>query len=60
MMTYHEWYSACKTLEELKAKMITDANVALMMGGNPDRIAAIETAGNDVLKEKGWIDDEDE
>ena len=59
-MTYHESYSACKTLEELKIKMIEDASVALMMGGDPDRIAAIETAGNDVLKEKGWIDDGDE
>ena len=58
-MTYHESYSACKTLEELKIKMIEDASVALTSGGDPDRIAAIETAGNDVLKEKGWIDDED-
>lgn len=57
-MTYYEKYSMLKSEEELKLVMKEDAKVALFLGGNPDRIKAIEDAGNKVANEKGWTEGE--
>ena len=54
-MTYYEAYKNVKTESDLIAMMQRDAIVAVMMlGGNPDRIKAIEDAGNRVSDERGW------
>lgn len=53
-MTYYEKYLLLKSEAELKLAMKEDAKVALFLGGNPDRIKAIEDAGNKVANEKGW------
>ena len=42
------------SLEELIEKGKKDAEVALFLGANPDRMKAIEDAMNEVAKEKGW------
>ena len=54
-MTHYEKYSMLKSEAELKLAMKEDAKVAFLLGGNPDRIKAIEDAGNKVANEKGWM-----
>ena len=58
-MTYYQIYSQLKSEKELKSMMERDAKVALFLGSNPDRIKAIEDAGNKVAREKGWLENED-
>ena len=59
-MTYYEAYSLLKSETELKLAMEQDAKVAIFLGGNPDRLNAIEEAGNKVANEKGWTERESE
>lgn len=56
-MTYYEKYSKLQSEEELKDWMKRDTYAAVVLGNNPDRIKAIEDAGNRVAKEKGWNDE---
>ena len=53
-MTYYEAYCVCKSEDELKRAMKRDAEIAVLFGSNPDRLRAIEDAGNKVMSEKGW------
>jgi hypothetical protein len=53
-MTYYETFSALLSFDELKSEVKHQTVVAILMGGNPDRIKAIEDAMNKVIKEKGW------
>jgi len=56
-MTYYEKFLSAKTEEQLKSMMKQEAEIALFfLGGNPDRIKAIEDAGNRVSDEKGWTE----
>ena len=48
-MTYYEKYSACQTEEQIKEMAIDDTKDALFLGGNPDRIKAIENAMNKAI-----------
>ena len=58
-MTYYEKYSTLPEEVDLKAAMKHDADIVMIFfGGNPDRIKAIEDAGNRVVKEKGWDDEQ--
>ncbi len=50
-MTYYESYKALSSVQEIKEQMISDAKVAVFLGGNPDRIKAIEDAGNKAIQE---------
>ncbi len=50
-MTYYESYKALKTEKMIKDKAISDTKVALFLGGNPDRIKAIEDAMNKAISE---------
>ena len=54
MPTYYEVYSKCNTEKEMITKMKDDTLVAVLLGSNPDRLKAIEDAGNKVSAEKGW------
>lgn len=54
-MTYYNMYKLVATENELLDKMKRDAKVACVWGNNPDRLKAIEDAGNRVAKERGWI-----
>ena len=57
-MTYKEAYRECVTEAEATAMAERDAKLCLLlMGGNPDRLKAIEDAFNEVAKEKGWRTD---
>lgn len=56
-MTYYERYQTAQDKEDLLDMMKDDAIVAMFLGNNPDRIKAIEDAGNRVAKEKGWNDE---
>lgn len=56
-MTYYERYQTAQDKEDLLDMMKDDAIVAVFLGNNPDRIKAIEDAGNRVAKEKGWNDE---
>ena len=53
-MTYKESYMQATSLEDLMEKGKKDAQIALFLGANPDRMKAIEDAMNEVAKEKGW------
>lgn len=53
-MTYYESFSIAETEHDLKILMKESARVAVMFGNNPDRIKAIEDAGNRVAHERGW------
>ena len=53
-MTYKEAYMRSSSFSELKDKVKSDVKIALFLGGNPDRIKAIEDAMNEVATEKGW------
>jgi hypothetical protein len=44
----------CKTEDELREAMREQAEIAIFLGANPDRLRAIEKAGNEVAREKGW------
>ena len=57
MTTYKESYMQLSSLKELTARAIVDTTIALFLGGNPDRIKAIEDAMNEVAPEKGWDGD---
>lgn len=48
-MTYYEAYSACRSEAEIKEMAKRDTKVAIFMGGNPDRIKAIEDAMNKAI-----------
>ena len=54
-MTYYDAYKLVATENELLDKMRRDIKVACVWGNNPDRLKAIEDAGNRVAKERGWI-----
>ena len=56
-MTYYEKYSKLQTEKELKHWMKLDAYAAVVLGNNPDRIKAIDDAGNRVAEERGWHDE---
>jgi hypothetical protein len=51
-MTYLESYRKCKTVEEIKRKVVLDTKVAIFFGANPDRIKAIEDAMNQAIAER--------
>ena len=53
-MTYYEHYLTAHEECDLIAMMKHDAKCAIIFGNNPDRIKAIEDAGNKVAREKGW------
>lgn len=53
-MTYKEAYRKCRDIGELIGKVKHDTEVAMILGGNKDRIKAIEDAMNCVIEEKGW------
>lgn len=53
-MTYYERYQTAQDKNDLLYMMINDATVAVFLGNNPDRIKAIEDAGNKVARERGW------
>ena len=53
-MTYKEAYMKSSSFSELKDMAEADTKIALCLGGNPDRIKAIEDAMNEVVTEKGW------
>lgn len=53
-MTYYEHYLTAQEECDLIAMMKHDAKCAIIFGNNPDRIKAIEDAGNKVAREKGW------
>lgn len=52
-MTYYESYKALQTAEAIKEKAISDTKVAIFLGGNKDRIKAIEDAMNKAINEMG-------
>ena len=51
-MTYLESYRELNSIDAIKRKAKDDAWVAMFMGGNPDRIKAIEDAMNIAIREK--------
>lgn len=53
-MTYYELFSKAENVDELKGMMKKESTIALVLGNNPDRIKAIEDAGNKVATERGW------
>lgn len=54
-MTYYDFFmDFVATEHDLKIQMEKAAKVAVMLGNNPDRIKAIEDAGNRVAHERGW------
>ncbi len=53
-MTYYELFQQAETADELKGMMKKEATIALVLINNPDRIKAIEDAGNKVASERGW------
>ena len=53
-MTYYERYQTAQDKNDLLYMIIKDATVAVVLGNNPDRIKAIEDAGNKVARERGW------
>lgn len=53
-MTYKEAYSKAKDIDELKSMAKQDAKVAVFLGGNPDRLKAIEDAVNEIANQRGW------
>jgi len=53
-MTYYELFSQAKDENELKSLMKKETIIACTFIKNPDRIKAIEDAGNKVAKERGW------
>ena len=57
-MTYKESYMKLSSFSELTDRVKADVKIALFLGGNPDRIKAIEDAMNEVATEKGWNDGE--
>ena len=52
--TYYELFSVAKSEKRLKEMMADAIKIAMFYGGNPDRLKAIEDAGNQVAKEKRW------
>lgn len=54
-MTYEECYRKFHNIEDAKEQVKKDVNIAWVLGGNPDRLKAIEDALNRVAKEKGWV-----
>ena len=54
VMTYYEHYLTAHEECDLIAMMKHDTKCAIIFGNNPDRIKAIEDAGNKVAREKGW------
>lgn len=54
IMTYKEKYTECKSFEEMERMVKEDVKIAIFLGGNPDRIKAIEKSMNEVAQEKGW------
>ena len=56
-MTYKESYMRAHDIGELKGMVEHDAKLAVIFGGNPDRIKAIEDAMNEVVKKKRWEDE---
>ena len=53
-MTYYERYQTAQNKDNLSDMMKDNVIVAVFLGNNPDRIKAIEDAGNKVAKENGW------
>lgn len=53
-MTYYEHYQTAHEECDLIAMMKHDTKCAIIFGNNPDRIKAIEDAGNKVAHERGW------
>lgn len=51
-MTYLESYRELNSVEAIKEKAISDTKVALFLGGNLDRIKAIEDAMNKAIFER--------
>lgn len=51
-MTYKEYYKQCNALEELEEVVKKDISIALLL--NPDRVAVIKRAMNEVVTEEGW------
>lgn len=50
-MKYIEVYRQIDSMEELKERVKEDVGIAIFLGGNPDRIRAIEDAMNERAKE---------
>lgn len=58
-MTYTEKYSKAESFEELSKMMGSDASIALLIG-TPERIAYIKEAGEEVCRNRGWLDKEED
>jgi hypothetical protein len=51
-MTYLDKYRKCKSVGEIIAEAKRDVKVALFIGGDPDRLKAIEEAVNEAIDER--------
>ena len=51
-MTYLEIYRQCGSIDEIKMMAKSDTKIALFLGGNPDRLKAIEDAMNTAILER--------
>lgn len=58
MATYYENFSKCKTERELMSEIQKQVKIAIFLGANPDRLKAIEDAGNKVSIERCWSGDQ--
>lgn len=56
-MTYLEKYRSCSSWEELKEKMERDITIAAFIYASPERVDVIKKAGEKVVTEKGWWED---
>lgn len=56
-MTYKESFMKAESFSQLEKMTKEATSVAIFLGGNPDRLKAIEDALNEVANEKGWNDE---
>ena len=54
-MTYKQKYMTANSYEELKHMAVLDAEWAMMV--NRDRLYVIEKALNEVVRERGWLEE---
>lgn len=60
MGTYEEEYRKLPTTQAIMHMAKRDMNVAIFLGSNPDRLRAIQTAVDKVLKEREFMEKEKE
>lgn len=51
-MKYIDKYRKCKSVDEIMAEVKQDVKIALFIGGDPDRLKAIEEAMNEAIAER--------